>query len=163
MDDANEPLDEVEAEVQRIVAEIELSRPEVQAAICTRLLEGLASRLTPAVVTKAVSAAKTGSVLAKKAAPRARTARRDSGEQFARIDSQLARLADPTDPVMAWNRFGRSADSLREVLRQEPLGALEAMLLHDNMPKGPRPRGKSREVLTENIVSRLEQHFQRGW
>jgi hypothetical protein len=74
----------------------------------------------------------------------------------------LRQLSDPEDPVEAWQRFGGSAAQLFQVLKGEPTGLLEAMLTHRNMPTGPKPRGKSREKLAENIAVRLEQQY-RGY
>jgi hypothetical protein len=71
----------------------------------------------------------------------------------------LRQLNDPTDPIEAWRRFGGSAAQLLEVLRYEPVGVLERMVNHPNMPVGPKPKGKSAEKLAENISLRLEQYF----
>jgi hypothetical protein len=87
---------------------------------------------------------------------------KNAKEDVPRADSLLRQLADPVDPVEAWRRFGGSAAQLFDVLKGEPTGILEAMLTHRNMPAGPKPRGKSREKLAENIAVRLEQQY-RGY
>jgi hypothetical protein len=75
------------------------------------------------------------------------------------LGSQLLQLKDPGDPIEAWHHFGGTAESLRAVLYEEPIGYLRGMLMHPNMPPGPSPRGKSRQVLADNIVKRLDAHF----
>ncbi len=155
----------VEAAAQAIFSQLEQLPPDVQLAVCTRLLGGLASKLTAATVAKAIVAAKEEPSSAKIRAPGGRrqaAARRSPSDDVPRADSRLRQLNDPTDPAEAWQRFGRNANEVFEILRQEPTGVLEAMLLHRNMPQGPKPRGKSREKLAETIAVRLEQHF-RGY
>ena len=157
----NVPQDDVEMHVQRILAEIEDAAPEVQLTICSRLLAALAVKLPQTLAGKVISAAKEpiNSGSKKKATSTKSKSRASKGEEFARIDSQLGLLSDPTDPILAWNHFGGSALSVSDVLRQEPLGALEAMLKHDRMPPGPKPRGKTRQAIVDNIVQRLEAFF----
>jgi hypothetical protein len=154
----------LEARVQSILAELEQLPPELQLAVYTRLLNGLASKLTAAVAGKALSAARVDPSVAKaKPASKGRaTGRKAAAEDVPRQDSLLRQLDDPTDPVEAWQRFGGSAAQLFDVLRLEPTGVLEAMLAHRRMPAGPRPKGKSREKLAEAIAVRLEQSY-RGY
>lgn len=155
--------DPIEAEVQHFLHELEQASSEVQAAVCARLLSGLASKMTSAVATKAVSSARAAPSLGKPKAtgskPRAQKAKTPT---YPRSDSRLRELADSTDPVLAWQHFGGS-QALLDVLREEPLGTLEALLRHDHMPPGQKPRGKSREALAEVIVQRLEQQFARPY
>lgn len=157
--------DAVEAQVQIILSELELLPAEVQLAVYTRLLNGLTAKLTSAVVSKAITAAKTdtGSDRKKAGGGRGRSASRaTANSDVPRADSLLRQLNDSTDPIEAWQRFGGSAADVFDVLKQEPTGALEAMLAHRNMPTGRKPRGKSREKLAEAIAERLERHF-RGY
>lgn len=154
--------DPIQAHAQRFLAELEQAPPDVQAAVYARLLTGLASKITSAVATKAIGAARTepSSGKLKSTAPKSRAQKTKTAE-YPRPDSQLRELSDSTDPVLAWQHFGGSAPALLNILREEPLGTLEAMLRHDRMPLGPKPRGKSREALAEAIVQRLEQQFAR--
>lgn len=155
----------IEAQVQYILTELEQLPPDLQVAVYTRLLNGLASKLTAAVVGKAITAAKVEPSAANpKAASKGRTSARKAAtvDNVPRADSLLRQLIDPTDPIEAWNRFGGSAAQLFEVLRLEPTGVLEAMLTHRHMPGGPKPRGKSREKLAEAIAMRMEQVY-RGY
>jgi hypothetical protein len=157
---------EVELQVQRILVEVEQLPGEVQAALLVRLVNGLASKVTPAIASKAVTAARTEALptRSKVNSGKLRTSTRATSSEpdVPRPDSQLRLLKDPTDPVEAWERFGGSAAQLFDVLREEPAGVLEAMLSHRRMPLGPKPRGKSREKIAEAIAVRMEQHF-RGY
>ena len=151
--------DPIDRQVREFLETLEHAPQEVQIAVCTRLMQSLAAKLTASQITKAISVAKEPPAASKRPAPRARNARAPRSERFARIDSQLGQLSDPTDPLLAWQRFGRNATSLYEVLRYEPLGVLEAMLVHDHIPPGPKPRGKSREILATAIVQRFDASF----
>ena len=164
LDPAQDAENAIEAQVQSILGELEQLPADVQLAVYTRLLNGLASKLTAAVVGKAVTAAKVDSLATKaKPASKGRTAGRKAAvDEGPRQNSLLRQLNDPTDPVEAWNRFGGSAAQLLEVLRLEPTGVLEAMLTHRHMPAGPKPKGKSREKLAEAIAVRMEQSY-RGY
>jgi hypothetical protein len=153
--------DPINIQVREFLEALETAPQEVQVAVCSRLMQSLAAKLTASQITKAISVAKEPPAAAKRPAPRARNARAPRSERFARIDSQLGQLSDPTDPLLAWQHFGRNATSLYEVLRYEPLGVLEAMLLHDHIPPGPKPRGKSREILAIAIVQRFDAGFGR--
>ena len=153
--------DAIEAQVQGILTELEQLPSDIQVAVYARLLNGLASKLTAAIIGKAIAAAKVDPVGVKpKPASKGRaTGRKAVTEDVPRADSLLRQLDDPTDPVEAWNRFGGSAAQLLDVLRLEPTGVLEAMLAHQHMPAGPKPKGKSREKLAETIALRMEQHY----
>jgi hypothetical protein len=158
------PQDAVEEQVQRILTQLENLAPEIQIAVCSRLLSGLATKLTAAQAKNAIAAAK-----ADQQAPNAKASTRKSAassksakDDVPRADSLLRQLSDPEDPVEAWHRFGGTAAQLFDVLKGEPTGLLEAMLTHRNMPAGPKPRSKSREKLAENIAVRLEQKY-RGY
>lgn len=155
-----------EAHIQSILAELEQLPPDVQVALYTRLLTGLATKLTSAVVAKAIAAAKTDAQSArpKPTGNKRQVAggRKSPADDMPRADSLLRQLNDPADPLEAWQRFGANAVQVFDVLRQEPAGVLEAMLNHRNMPPGPKVRGKSREKLAEAIAVRLEQHM-RGY
>jgi hypothetical protein len=154
--------DPIDRQVREFLDALEQAPQEVQVAVCTRIMQNLATKLTASQVTKAISMAKEPPVTAaKRPASRARNAGARKSEQFARIDSQLGQLSDSTDPLLAWHHFGRNASSLYEVLRYEPLGVLEAMLVHDHIPQGPKPRGKSRDALALAIVQRFDEHFAR--
>jgi hypothetical protein len=156
--------DEMEVRVQLALAELEQLPQDVQLAICTRLLNGLVSKLTASVVSKGITAARTEGQPAK---PKASTtkgrssSRTSANDNVPRADSLLRRLNDPTDPIEAWQRYGGSAAQLFDVLREEPTGVLDNMLTHRNMPGGPKVRVKSRDKLAETIAVRLEQHFGR--
>lgn len=160
----NPEQDEVEKRVQMALAELEQLPQDVQLAISTRLLHGLASKLTASVVSKGITAARTEGQPAKPktSTTKGRSSSRGSAnDNVPRADSLLRRLSDPTDPIEAWQRYGGSAAQLYDVLREEPIGVLEQMLTHRNMPAGPKVRGKSRDKLAEAIATRLEQHFGR--
>jgi hypothetical protein len=158
---SGEPETAVEARVRELLIELEQAPPEVQVAVCNRLLIALASKLTPALATKVVSAASAEPAAMGPKAPGAKgnAPRATKSTNYPRPESQLRQLEDATDPVLAWQHFDRSSDALRAVLIQEPLGTLEAMLRHDHMPSGPKPKGKSRGALADTIVDRLERHF----
>lgn len=164
LDPAEDAENAIEAQVQSILSELEQLPADVQLAVYTRLLSGLASKLTAAVVGKAITAAKVdpSAANAKPASKGRATGRKATAEEGPRQDSLLRQLNDPTDPIEAWNRFGGSAAQLLEVLRLEPTGVLEAMLTHRHMPAGQKPKGKSREKLAEAIAVRMEQ-FYRGY
>lgn len=152
----------VEAKVQSILTELESLAPDLQTEIYARLLRGLAAKLTASVATKALTAAKSeGQAPQPKAKPKVKkgTATPDGSFDVPRAHSMLRELNDPSDPIEAWHRFGESAADLLAVLKGEPLGVLDAMLLHPNMPPGPKVRGKSREKIAEAIALRLEQRF----
>ena len=164
LDPAQGAENAIEAQVQSILSELEQLPADVQLAVYTRLLNGLASKLTAAVVSKAITAARVDPLVAAatktKPASKGRTAGRKAAvDEGPRQDSLLRQLNDPTDPVEAWNRFGGSAAQLFDVLRLEPTGVLEAMLTHRHMPAGPKPKGKSREKLAEAIAVRMEQFY----
>lgn len=160
--DTSDPQDATEAYIQRFLADLEQAPPEVQLAVIGRLLSGLAAKLPSSLAAKAIAAAreKPAGAKPKGAGGKGRGSKKAEGEEFARIDSQLALLPDSTDPILAWQHFGGSAQTLREVLNYEPTGALEAMLRHDRMPPGPKPRGKSRQALVDAIVQRLAAYYQ---
>ena len=161
--EGNEPLSATETQVQHFLAELEQAPAEVQSAIITRLLAGLAAKLPANVSAKVILAAKEGQPTAAKGAGSAKgRSKKPKGEEFARIDSQLALLPDSTDPILAWEHFGSNAQALLDVLRFEPTGALEAMLLHDRMPPGPKPKGRSREALAKVIVERVATYYNQG-
>jgi len=163
----NDGNSEIERHVQAILGELEQLPPETQVAVYSRLLNGLATKLTSAVVTKSIAAAKVDqSAPAKPKVTSARSGgakasgrRKTPVDDVPRADSMLRQLNDATDPIEAWDRFGGSAAQLFDVLKEEPTGVLEAMLRHRNMPPGTATRSKSREKLAENIAVRLEQHF----
>lgn len=159
--DAGDQQDATETQVQRILTDLEQAPPEVQQAVIGRLLSGLAAKLPSGLPAKAIAAARDKPTGAKPkgAGGKGRGSKKVAGEEFARIDSQLALLPDSTDPILAWQHFGGSAQALRDVLRYEPTGALEAMLRHDRMPPGPKPRGKSRQALVDAIVQRLAAYY----
>lgn len=163
----NDGANETETHVQAILAELEQLSPEIQLAVYSRLLSGLAAKLTAAVVTKAIAAARVDQQTPAK--PKA-TASRSGGagkaggrqsktEAPPRANSLLRQLNDAADPIEAWERFGANAAQVFDVLREEPAGMLEAMRSHRNMPPGPKPRSKSREKIAQNIALRLEDHF----
>lgn len=164
LDPAQDAENAIEAQVQSLLSELEQLPADVQLAVYTRLLNGLASKLTAAVVSRAITAAKVDPLATKaKPASKGRTAGRKAAvDEGPRQNSLLRQLNDPTDPVEAWNRFGGSAAQLFDVLRLEPTGVLEAMLTHRHMPAGPKPKGKSREKLAEAIAVRMEQSY-RGY
>jgi hypothetical protein len=155
------PESAVEARVREVLAELEQAPAEVQVAVCIRLLVALASKLTPALATKVVTAARAepAAMGPKAKGAKGSAAQATKSSTYPRPESQLRQLEDATDPMLAWHHFGRSGDALHAVLIQEPLGTLEAMLRHDHMPPGPKPKGKSRGALADAIVERLEQHF----
>ncbi len=163
----NDENNEVETHVQAILGELEQLSPEIQLAVYSRLLNGLAAKLTAAVVTKAVTAArvdqqasgKSKATTARSSGAGKASGRQTKTEEPPRANSMLRQLNDATDPYEAWDRFGANAAQVLDVLREEPAGALEAMLSHRNMPPGPKPRSKSREKIAENIALRLEEHF----
>lgn len=163
MDSAGEKpeVDEVEVQVQRILSDLEAATPEVQLAVCTRLLTAVAGKLTAANATKAVMAAKVDprTTQQRQAPSRSRGSARKKSEELGRIESRLSQLADPTDPIAAWHLFGANSDSVRAELKQEPVGVLQAMLRHDNMPSGSAPRGRSSASLADTIASRLEHYL----
>lgn len=151
-----DPLSATEMQVQHLLAELEQAPAEVQSAVIARLLAGLAAKLPANLPAKVILAAKEGQSNAVKGTGNARgRTKKPKGEAFARIDSQLALLPDSTDPILAWEHFGSNAQALLDVLRLEPTGALEAMLRHDRMPPGPKPKGRSREALATAIAERL--------
>jgi hypothetical protein len=158
--DSNPP-DATEAQVQRFLSELEQAPPEVQSAVIARLLAGLAAKLPTNVPAKVIQAAKEGPTGASRKSGSAKGSRTKKlkGEDFARIDSQLALLPDSADPILAWHHFGGNAQALFDVLRFEPIGSLDAMLRHDRMPTGSKTKGRSREALAKNIVERLAAHF----
>ena len=160
----NQLQDEVERQVQKILADLEATSPEVQLAVCARLLVALAAKLTAASAAKAVSAARVDQkATAQKAlGSRSRGTSKKKSEEFGRIESRLSQLPDPADPIAAWRYFGGNAEAVRTELRQEPAGVLQAMLRHDHMPEGPAPRGKSSTSLADAIAMRLERHFTVG-
>jgi hypothetical protein len=151
--------DPVEVEVQRVLKEIEMLSPEAQLAVYQRLLSGLASKLTASITSKSVTAAQTLDTTGAKAPNRRGGGQRSTRMEVPRAEPMLRQLNDPTDPIEAWHRFGGSAAQLLEVLRYEPVGLLERMVNHPNMPAGPKPRGRSAQKLAENISLRLEQYF----
>jgi len=158
------PQDAVEEQVQSILIQLENLAPDIQLAVCSRLLSGLATKLTAAQAKNAIAAAKVDqhAPKAKASTRKGATPRKNAKDDVPRADSLLRQLADPEDPAEAWQRFGGSAAQLFDALKGEPTGILEAMLAHRNMPSGPKPRGKSREKLAENIAVRLEQKY-RGY
>jgi hypothetical protein len=149
----------VDLEVQRVLKEIESLSPEAQLVLYQRLLGGLASKLTAAITSKSVTAAQTLDAAGARAPARRAAGARGARVEVPRAESMLRQLHDPTDPIEAWRRFGGSAAQMLEVLRYEPVGVLERMVNHPNMPAGPKPRGKSAEKLAENISLRLEQYY----
>ena len=150
----------VDVETLRLLALIEEAPAEVQAELCSRLLSGIAAKITVAQATKAVSTARSDIVSEPMPGQRPRNrAGKRSIEVPPRLNSQLSYLSDPADPILAWHHFGANGTTLFEVLRLEPLGVLEAMLRHDHMPPGPKPRGKTRQAIAETIAQRLEEHF----
>jgi hypothetical protein len=151
--------DAVELQIQRVLKDIESLSPEAQLALYQRLLGGLASKLTAAITSKSVTAAQTLDATGAKTPTRRGATARSTRVEVPRAESMLRQLHDPTDPMEAWRRFGGSAAQMLEVLRYEPVGVLERMVNHPNMPPGPKPRGKSAEKLAENISLRLEQYF----
>jgi hypothetical protein len=157
----NQEVDEVELQVQRILGDLEAAAPEVQLAIYTRLLIALAGKLTAANATKAITAAKVDPLATqqKQAPSRSRGGARKKSEELGRIESRLSQLADPTDPIAAWHLFGASADSVRAELKLEPVGVLQALLRHDNMPPGLALRGETSASLADAITKRLEQNL----
>ena len=157
----DQPHDEVEMQVQQILADLEAAPQEVQLAVCARLLTAIGSKLTAATATKAVSAARVDPRAGTQKAPsgRSRGASKKKTAELGRIESRLSQLPDPSDPIAAWHVFGGNAEAVQAELRQEPLGVLQAMLRHDHMPAGPAPRGKSSASLADAIVQRLERHF----
>lgn len=153
-------LDETEQQVLSALAYLETLPPEVQAAVCARLLRGFASKLTSSIATKAITGAKAeGLPTLPKPKNRARGVGSSQDYDVPRAHSRLRQLEDPTDPMEAWQKFGQSAVDVLEILREEPTGVLEAMLRHPNMPPGPKVRAKSRDKIAEAIALRLEQHF----
>lgn len=158
-----EPLSATETQVQYFLAELEQAPAEVQSAVVARILAGLAAKLPANLPAKVILAAKEGQPSASKGANSAKgRSKKPKGEAFARIDSQLALLPDSTDPILAWEHFGSNPQALLDVLRLEPMGALEAMLRHDRMPPGPKPKGRSREALAMAIVERLASYYDMG-
>lgn len=157
----NQAVDEVERQVQRILGDLEAAAPEVQLAVYSRLLTALAGKLTAGNATKAITAAKVDprTTQQKQAPARGRGNNRNKGSELGRIESRLSQLADPTDPIAAWHLFGANADSVRAELKQEPVGVLQAMLRHDNMPPGSASRGRSSTSLADTITLRLERFF----
>lgn len=156
--------DEVETRVQMVLAQLEQLPQDVQLAICTRLLSGLASKLTAPVVSKGITAARTEGQSAKSKASATRgrsSSRTPANDNVPRADSLLRQLNDPTDPIEAWQRFGGSAAQLFDVLKEEPTGVMDMMLTHRNMPAGPKVRSKDRKKIAEAIAVRLEHHFGR--
>lgn len=158
--DPQPTLDEVERQVQRILAELEATSQEVQYAVCARLLTALAAKLTPASAAKAVSSARTDPNITKQktAGGRARGGGKGKSGDSGRIESRLSQLPDPADPIAAWSYLGGTAEAVRAELKQEPVGVLQAMLRHDRMPPGPAPRGTSSASLANAIVARLERN-----
>lgn len=161
--EGQEPLSATETQVQHFLAELEQASAEVQSAVIARLLAGLATKLPANLSAKVILAAKEGQPSAGKGTGSAKgRSKKAKGEEFARIDSQLALLPDSTDPILAWEHFGSNAQALLDVLRFEPTGALEAMLRHDRMPPGLKPKGRSRDALAKAIVERLASYFNPG-
>lgn len=164
MIEGNQPQDEVERQIQKILGDLEATEPEVQLAVCARLLVALAAKLTSASAAKAVSAARVDQKATAQKVPssRSRGTSKKKSEEFGRIESRLSQLPDPADPIAAWHYLGGNAEAVQAELRQEPLGVLQAMLRHDHMPEGPAPRGKSSTNLADTIALRLERHFTAG-
>jgi hypothetical protein len=161
--EGQEPLSATETQVQHFLTELEQAPAEVQSAVIVRLLAGLATKLPANLPAKVILAAKEGQPNAAKGVGSVKgRSKKPQGEAFARIDSQLALLPDSTDPILAWEHFGSNPQALFNVLRFEPTGALEAMLRHDRMPSGPKPKGRSREALAKAIVERLASYYDMG-
>ena len=159
----HEVLSATETQVQHFLSELEEAPAEVQSAVIVRLLTGLAAKLPTNVSVKVIVAAKEGQPSGTKGTGGTKgRSKKSKGEEFARIDSQLALLPDSTDPILAWQHFGSNAQTLLDVLRYEPTGALEAMFRHDRMPPGPKPKGRSRETLAKAIVERLAAYYNQG-
>lgn len=159
---SDQPQDPIETQVQTILAQLEQLTPEIQVAVYTRLLNGLATKLTSSVAKNAISAARIDQQAPKQKVPSTRakaSTRKSVQDDVPRADSLLRQLTDPQDPEEAWHRFGGSAAQLYDVLKEEPTGVLEAMLQHRNMPPGPKTRSKARDKLAETIATRMEQRY----
>jgi hypothetical protein len=105
-DPTDDTPDALDARVQDFLAELEQLPPDVVLAVYTRLLTGLASKLTSAVVAKAVAAARVEPSSTAKARPTSRgqaSGRKAAANDVPRADSLLRQLNDPTDPMEAWS------------------------------------------------------------
>jgi hypothetical protein len=129
-----------------------------------RLLRALADQLTANVVSQALSAARISAEPSPRSggargsdSSRTRTSAAPRAASGAILESRLAQLSDPFDPIEAWNTFGGA--NLEDLLSREPPGVLEAMLRHARMPEGPKPRGKSSAALAKNIAQRLDAYL----
>lgn len=119
------------------------------------LLEEAAARLEgDRAFAQAVRSRYEAGVRATPAKASATRANAEPGAPMVRPDSQLRQLDDPTSPNEAWARFGSSRDAFYRMLREEPLGVLEAMARHRTMPTGGRmPRLVQDQAVTRERLA----------
>jgi hypothetical protein len=141
-----------EAEVQDLLARLAQLSSEARKLFISRLLLGVAERVTSEVSTNAVKTAQIQSVQSDAKS----SARPDPYKNPAFWPGVgLMELEDEYDPIEGWQHFGR--DAYYRIIYHETQTTLEHILAHRNMPKGVAPRKNATgAAMAKAIIHRLE-------
>jgi hypothetical protein len=147
-----EALSSVELGVQDLLARVAQASPDVRKLFISRLLLGVAERVTSEVTTNAIKIAQSQS----NARPSPKLDPYKNPAFWPGVG--LLELGDHYDPIEGWEHFGR--DAYYRIIYHETQTTLEHILAHRNMPKGTAPRkNSSGAAMAKNIIQRLEKHF----